>query len=121
MRWTQEDRPLEWWNLAPDSAMLIRDLIDAHVNGNLFIAARYPPNGRQRVQSALQYLIAHGVMPKRIAVGELDGLLGLADGCHRVTAYFAYRNMRADPRTLAALPIMAAHVKPRQPMWVARV
>ncbi|MGH9786005.1 MAG: hypothetical protein ACRD88_17680 [Terriglobia bacterium] len=122
MRWTQEDRPLEWGHLSANSARLVRNLYDAHFNRNPRPAIPVPEGGLERVQRALVYLSDHGVMPGRIVVAEgPDGRLALADGYHRVTAYFVYRMMLAEPTIRATLPPPVAEVNENQPMWVARI
>lgn len=122
MTWTEEDRPLEWDHLSTNSALIVRRLYDAHFKRDPRAAALVPDDGFARVIQAMDYVREHGVMPGRIAVlAGPDGRLALADGCHRVTGYFTYRNILTVPALRAGLPQPAAEVNANQPMWVARI
>lgn len=122
MTWTEEDRPLDWGDLSSDSVRIVRRLYDAHFNRDPAAAALVPQGGFARVMSAMAYLQEHGVMPGHIAVAEgPDGRLALADGYHRATAYFTYRNILSVPALRASLSPPVSVTKVNQPMWVARI
>ena len=122
MKWTREDRRLDWAHLSTDSARIVRRLFDAHFRRDPRALALVPADGKPRIDRATDYLGEHGVMPSRIAVAEgPDGRLALADGYHRVTAYFVYRAILAEPTLRARLPPPVVEVNENQPMWVARI
>ncbi|MGH9869195.1 MAG: hypothetical protein ACREAA_13665 [Candidatus Polarisedimenticolia bacterium] len=121
LTWTLESRPFDWTLLSSESAQLIRGLYEAYISGKTNSYSQHLGSaGKERFNLALDYLTEHGAFPEPIIVVEDAGRLTLVDGCHRATAFVAYKQMLDDPRLRANFNESVAPLRESQPMWVGR-
>ena len=119
IQWAREERALILGDLDPESQTILGAMISAHF--------RTEPNaysnesgGKRRVDWAFIQLSDHGVIPGRVVLLGSNDWLEVADGFHRLAAYFAYKMMQADPALRAAFGGDQVPLRETQPTWVGR-
>src|SRR5262249_43238133 len=118
--WALETRHMRIEDLTADSVYTLQTLMD---RANMALPAAVigvPNDDVARIMRALQHVYGTATIPGHIALLEVDHLLDVADGYHRLAAYFLRRRIMTTDQSTGKPNDGGQTPRLQQQVWIGR-
>ena len=88
IEWRKEKKTLTPTDFVHSDQNIIAGLMMANVLGSHNIYSHTVPDTKERFDRLCEYMVENGSFPRIVALVNVTGKYLIADGCHRLAAYF---------------------------------